>query len=104
MTDGRASIRAFEDEDESVVVGVWHRSGVAAYTYLPTWQAFTLGVSTDQDQIVWSDFSDYFPENGAVPMSFGPFRFDRSSYSQAVGAAVRAWRREGRHVRERLGQ
>jgi ribosomal protein S18 acetylase RimI-like enzyme len=24
------------------VVGVWHRSGRAAYTYLPTWQAFTL--------------------------------------------------------------
>ena len=64
----------------------------------------TVRVSTDQDQIVWSDFSDYFPENGAVSMSFGPFRFDRSGYSQAVGAAVRAWRREGRHVRERLGQ
>ena len=38
--------------DESAVVGVWHRSEIAAYTYLPTWQAFTLGVSTDQDQIV----------------------------------------------------
>ena len=24
------------------MVAVWHRSGQAAYTYLPTWQAFTL--------------------------------------------------------------
>lgn len=24
------------------MVGVWHRSGRAAYTYLPTWQSFTL--------------------------------------------------------------
>ena len=24
------------------MVEVWHRAGVAAYTYLPTWQAFTL--------------------------------------------------------------
>jgi hypothetical protein len=24
------------------VVAVWHRSGIAAYTFLPTWQAFTL--------------------------------------------------------------
>lgn len=63
----------------------------------------TVRVSTEKDQIVWSDFSDYFPENGAVPMSFGPFRFDRSGYSQAIGAAARAWRREGRHVRERRG-
>lgn len=64
----------------------------------------TVRVSTDTDQVVWSDFSDYFPENGSAPMSFGPFRFDRSGYSQAVGAAVRTWRREGRHDGERLGQ
>ncbi len=64
----------------------------------------TIRVSTDRDQVVWSDFSDFSPENGAVPMSFGPFRFDRSSYSRAVGAAARAWRRESRHVSERLGQ
>ena len=36
------SIRPFEDGDERAVVEVWHRSGQAAYTYLPTWQAFTL--------------------------------------------------------------
>ena len=24
------------------VVAVWHRSGIAAYTFLPTWQAFAL--------------------------------------------------------------
>ena len=37
----RVSIRPFTDGDEPAVVGVWHRSGLAAYTYLPTWQAFT---------------------------------------------------------------
>lgn len=35
-------IRAYRPEDEDSVVGVWHRSGLAAYTYLPTWQTFTL--------------------------------------------------------------
>jgi putative acetyltransferase len=35
-------IRAYREEDESAVVGVWHRAGLDAYTYLPTWQAFTL--------------------------------------------------------------
>jgi hypothetical protein len=37
----RGSIRPFEERDEDAVVGVWHRSGQAAYTYLPTWQTFT---------------------------------------------------------------
>src|SRR5713226_6859915 len=35
-------IRPFRDTDEAEVVGVWHRSGKAAYTFLPTWQALTL--------------------------------------------------------------
>jgi GNAT superfamily N-acetyltransferase len=38
----RGSIRSFHDADEAAVVGVWHRSGVAAYPYLPTWQAMTM--------------------------------------------------------------
>src|SRR5262249_19263536 len=38
----RRSIRPFHDGDEAEVVGVWHRSGLAAYTYLPTWQALTM--------------------------------------------------------------
>jgi ribosomal protein S18 acetylase RimI-like enzyme len=38
----RRDIRPFHDADETEVVGVWHRSGLAAYTYLPTWQALTL--------------------------------------------------------------
>ena len=38
----RRSIRPFQDADEAEVVGVWHRSGLAAYTYLPTWQALTI--------------------------------------------------------------
>ncbi len=35
-------IRPFEPADEDLVAEVWHRSGQAEYTYLPTWQAFTL--------------------------------------------------------------
>ena len=35
-------IRPFEQRDENEVIGIWHRSGLAAYPYLPTWQAFTL--------------------------------------------------------------
>jgi GNAT superfamily N-acetyltransferase len=35
-------IRKFQPADEADVVAVWHRSGIAAYTFLPTWQAFTL--------------------------------------------------------------
>ena len=38
----RRCIRPFHDADEAEVVGVWHRSGLAAYPYLPTWQALTL--------------------------------------------------------------
>ena len=36
------NIREFQEADESEVAGVWHRSGLAAYTFLPTWQAMTL--------------------------------------------------------------
>ncbi len=39
MTEG---IRAYQPDDASAVVGVWHRSGRDRYTFLPTWQAFTL--------------------------------------------------------------
>ena len=35
-------IRPYQETDESEVIGVWHRSGLAAYPYLPTWQALTL--------------------------------------------------------------
>jgi ribosomal protein S18 acetylase RimI-like enzyme len=42
LTHERRRIRLYRDEDESAVVAVWHRSGQAAYAYLPTWQAFTL--------------------------------------------------------------
>jgi GNAT superfamily N-acetyltransferase len=37
-----SNIRTFQPADEAEVVAVWHRSGTAAYTYLPTWQAFTI--------------------------------------------------------------
>jgi ribosomal protein S18 acetylase RimI-like enzyme len=36
------AIRPFQPADLDAVVGVWHRAGLAAYPYLPTWQAFTL--------------------------------------------------------------
>jgi GNAT superfamily N-acetyltransferase len=36
------SIRPYVPADEADTVAVWHRAGLAAYTYLPTWQALTL--------------------------------------------------------------
>jgi hypothetical protein len=33
--DANTAIRPFEDQDEAAVVAVWHRSGLAAYPYLP---------------------------------------------------------------------
>jgi len=36
------TIRKFQPADAADVVEVWHRAGTAAYTFLPTWQAFTL--------------------------------------------------------------
>ena len=41
MNHQRCRIQPYQEEDESAVVTVWHRAGLAAYTYLPTWQAFT---------------------------------------------------------------
>ena len=38
----RHGIRPYQAADADAVAGVWHRSGLAAYTYLPTWQALTL--------------------------------------------------------------
>ena len=40
-------IRALEEHDESEVIGVWHRSGLAAYPFLPTWQSLTLEKAGD---------------------------------------------------------
>jgi TDG/mug DNA glycosylase family protein len=45
--ENRGAIRRYRPDDEAAVVGVWHRSGRAAYTYLPTWQAFTLEQARD---------------------------------------------------------
>lgn len=45
------AIRVFTNDDLDDVVGVWHRSGLAAYTYLPLWQALTL----DKASEVFSD-------------------------------------------------
>ena len=36
------SIRPFQEEDEPAIVGVWYRSGQAAYRFLPSWQTLTL--------------------------------------------------------------
>jgi len=46
LNDASTAIRPFQDHDEAAVIGVWHRSGRAAYGYLPTWQALTLGRAT----------------------------------------------------------
>ena len=40
-------IRALQDQDEAAVIAVWHRSGLAAYPFLPTWQALTLEKAGD---------------------------------------------------------
>src|SRR6266852_2732238 len=42
MTHVNVSIRPFQDDDEPAVVRVWHRSGQAAYAFLPSWQTLTL--------------------------------------------------------------
>ena len=36
------SIRVFLPADEAIAAALWHGSGQAAYTYLPTWQSFIL--------------------------------------------------------------
>ena len=40
-TTSRA-IRPFRDSDEEQVADLWHRAGLAAYPYLPTWQALSI--------------------------------------------------------------
>ena len=35
-------IRPFEATDEAAVAELWHRAGRDGYTFLPTWQAFSL--------------------------------------------------------------
>lgn len=47
MKTGIKSIRRFEDKHEAEVIEVWHRAGRTAYTYLPTWQAFTIQQATE---------------------------------------------------------
>ena len=42
MTKVTKIVRPYQDRDEADVVGVWHRSGRAAYTFLPDWQSLTL--------------------------------------------------------------
>jgi GNAT superfamily N-acetyltransferase len=39
---GGQSIRRYQEGDELAVADVWHRSGQARYTFLPTWQALSL--------------------------------------------------------------
>src|SRR5262249_39970392 len=42
LDNSQRTIRAFQPADAADVVDVWHRSGRAAYPFIPTWQAFTL--------------------------------------------------------------
>ncbi|HZI51381.1 MAG TPA: GNAT family N-acetyltransferase [Terriglobia bacterium] len=41
------TIRPFQDDDEGDVIDVWYRSGRAAYSFLPTWQALTVAQAGD---------------------------------------------------------
>ncbi|MFN8535639.1 MAG: GNAT family N-acetyltransferase [Dehalococcoidia bacterium] len=41
------AIRAYLPTDDVVVAEVWHRSGRDRYTFLPTWQTFTLEQARD---------------------------------------------------------
>ena len=45
------NIRPYLPADEAAVVSVWHRAGLAAYPFLPTWQALTL----EQAQVVFQE-------------------------------------------------
>lgn len=51
-TASTSQIRPYQDADEDAVVAVWYRSGLATYTYLPTWQALTMETA----QMVFRDF------------------------------------------------
>jgi GNAT superfamily N-acetyltransferase len=44
LADDRArrALREFQLADQATVAEVWHRSGQASYTYIPTWQEFSL--------------------------------------------------------------
>lgn len=42
MKPEESEIRPFREDDLSAVCGVWHRSGKAAYPYLPLWQSLTI--------------------------------------------------------------
>ncbi len=35
-------VRPMRDDEEQAVADIWHRTGIASYPYLPTWQAFAL--------------------------------------------------------------
>ncbi len=38
-------IRPFQPEDVTATADLWHRSGLATYTYLPTWQSLSAEVA-----------------------------------------------------------
>ena len=40
-------LRPYQPGDEAEVIAVWHRSGIAAYPFLPTWPSFTLEMAGD---------------------------------------------------------
>ena len=51
LTRTGEAIRAFQDADEADVAGVWHRSGLAGYTYLPMFQALTREIRSTRFEI-----------------------------------------------------
>jgi ribosomal protein S18 acetylase RimI-like enzyme len=42
-----APIRAMMESEIGVVAALWHRAGIAAYPYLPGWQALSLATARD---------------------------------------------------------
>lgn len=46
LNERTATIRPYEERDETAVVGVWYASGRAVYSFLPDWQSLTLERAT----------------------------------------------------------
>lgn len=40
-------LRPYQPGDEAEVISVWHRSGMAAYRFLPAWQSFSVEMAGD---------------------------------------------------------
>ena len=84
-------IRPFHAEDESQVVGVWYRAGIAAYTFLPTWQELTF------DKAQWVFANIIRPKNkiwvGTVDERIVAFMAMNGSYIDRLYVDPTEWRK-----------